>query len=107
MNGSNGEFPSVFLREFPRDRFVLRKSDDGLLLITRSREPDKCLRLDCIAGRQQLTDILTPIELNRLDSGCIIEVWSEEIRVVVFEELWEKRPTVEDVRTSNRMEALL
>jgi hypothetical protein len=50
---------------------------------------------------------LTPTELARLDSGCIIEVWGEEIRAVVLEELWGKSRSLMPVRASNLMEVLL
>jgi hypothetical protein len=50
---------------------------------------------------------LTPTELTRLDSGCIIEVWGEEIRAVVLKERWGKSPPVLPTRVSNLMETLL
>ncbi len=65
------------------------------MVITRPMEIEKVLRLEFSEGRRQLTDVLTPTELGRLDSGCVIEVWTDEIRSVVFEELWKKSETVE------------
>ena len=97
----------VFIREFPRDRFILSKGDNGYLIISRPTEASKILSLNFYDGRRQLTDVLTPTELERLDAGCIIEVWGDEIRVVVFEKLWEKSLPAEATRISNLMEALL
>ncbi len=98
---------SGFIREFPIDRFILRKDDNGYLLISRPTEDHKILSLDFNEGRRQLTDVLTPNELERLDAGCIIEVWGDEIRIVVFEQLWEKSLSTETSHVSYLMEALL
>ena len=101
------EIPLAFTREFTKSRFILKKDDAGFMVITRPMETGKALLLEFSDGRRQLTDVLTPTELGRLDSGCVIEVWTDEIRSVVFEELWKKSEVQEKVFASHLTAVLI
>jgi hypothetical protein len=107
MISQSEEVRSVYFPDFPRDRFILQKDNLSFLFVTRPTEDNRYLQFEFAEARQILTDVLTPSELIRLDSGCIIEVWGQEIRSVVLEEFWKKSQPVLPARTSNLMEAML
>ena len=98
---------SIFTREFPKGRFTIRRDDSGAIVVERPLEPDRSRRLTTQKDQWLATGVMTKKEINRLACGGVIEVWGEELRAVVFEELWKDSEPRVPAFSTHRMLALL